>query len=150
MEEDASSVDDDNFESLNQASTFAEFIEADDIVATCGELSLDDAIAEALPDADATATSDENDAATTADAAVYPSFADMLQHIDCIRSYVSTRDTAEDVPLKQKLEGNLLRLGSKKVQKKLTDFFKVCVVYRYGCLESRQWIAAHSRFVSIN
>ncbi|KAH6934882.1 hypothetical protein HPB50_001583 [Hyalomma asiaticum] len=104
---------------------FAEFVEADDDIAICGELSLDDAIAEALPDADTTATSDkdEDDAAAAADA-VPTSFADMLRHIDGIRSYVCTRKATEDVLLDvAKLEGKLLRLGSKKVQKKLTDFF---------------------------
>ncbi|KAH6947161.1 hypothetical protein HPB50_017234 [Hyalomma asiaticum] len=35
MQEDASSIDDDEFESLNPASTFAEFVEANDDVATC-------------------------------------------------------------------------------------------------------------------
>ncbi|KAH6922664.1 hypothetical protein HPB50_017473 [Hyalomma asiaticum] len=124
MEENASSVDED-FERLNRTTTFAEFVEADDDVAICGELSLDDAIAEALPDADTTATSDEDedDAAAAADA-VPTSFADMLRHIDGIRSYVCTREATEDVLLYvAKLEGKLLRLGSKKVQKKLTDFF---------------------------
>ncbi|KAH6944765.1 hypothetical protein HPB50_004969 [Hyalomma asiaticum] len=126
MEENASSVDED-FERLNRTTTFAEFVEADDDVAICGELSLDDAIAEALPDADTTATSDEDedDAAAAADA-VPTSFADMLRHIDGIRSYVCTREATEDVLLDvAKLEGKLLRLGSKKVQKKLTDFFKL-------------------------
>ncbi|KAH6921203.1 hypothetical protein HPB50_027810 [Hyalomma asiaticum] len=126
MEENASSVDED-FERLNQTTTFAEFVEADDDVAICGELSLDDAIAEALPDADTTATSDEDeDAAAAAADAVPTSFADMLRHIDGIRSYVCTREATEDVLLDvAKLEGKLLRLGSKKVQKKLMDFFKL-------------------------
>ncbi|KAH6932628.1 hypothetical protein HPB50_008197 [Hyalomma asiaticum] len=124
MEENASSVDED-FERLNRTTTFAEFVEADDDVAICGELSLDDAIAEALPDADTTATSDEDedDAAAAADA-VPTSFADMLRHIDGIRSYVCTREATEDVLLDvAKLDGKLLWLGSRKVQKKLTDFF---------------------------
>lgn len=125
MEENASTVDDDDFERLHPSTTFAEFVEADDDVAVCSELSLDDAIAEALPDAD-TATSDEDDAAAAdaADVAVPTSFADMLRHIDGIRSYVCTREATEDVLSDvAKLEGKLLRLGSKKVQKKLTDFF---------------------------
>ncbi|KAH7974509.1 hypothetical protein HPB49_016353 [Dermacentor silvarum] len=128
MEENASTVDDDDFERLHPSTTFAEFVEADDNVAVCSELSLDDAIAEALPDAD-TATSDEDAAAAAdaADVAVPTSFADMLRHIDGIRSYVCTREATEDVLSDvAKLEGKLLRLGSKKVQKKLTDFFYVC------------------------
>ncbi|KAH6945848.1 hypothetical protein HPB50_010283 [Hyalomma asiaticum] len=56
MKKDVSSVDDD-FDNLNPASTFTEFVEADDNVATCGELLLDNAIAEALPGVNATATS---------------------------------------------------------------------------------------------
>ncbi|KAH7976937.1 hypothetical protein HPB52_021750 [Rhipicephalus sanguineus] len=127
MEENVSSVDDD-FERLNPATTFAEFVEADDDVAVCSELSLDDAIAEALPDAD-TATSDEDDAvaAAAADVAVPTSFDDMLRHIDGIRNYVCTCKATEDVA---KPEGKLLRLGSKKVQKKLIDFFQCHVSLR--------------------
>ncbi|KAL1474557.1 hypothetical protein MTO96_037877 [Rhipicephalus appendiculatus] len=118
MEEDSSAIDNDDFERLNPATTFAEFVEADDNVATCGELSLDEAIAEEFPNADATATSDKDDAA------VPTSFADMLRHMDGIRSYVCTRNAMEDVLLDTaKLEGKLLSMGSKKVQKTLTDFF---------------------------
>ncbi|KAH7976436.1 hypothetical protein HPB52_014248 [Rhipicephalus sanguineus] len=47
----------------SKTTTFAEFVEADENVAICSELSLDDAIVEALPDAPTTATTDE-DAAT--------------------------------------------------------------------------------------
>ncbi|KAL1434120.1 hypothetical protein MTO96_011773 [Rhipicephalus appendiculatus] len=123
MEEDSSAIDD--FERLNSATTFAKFVEADNNVATCGELSLDKAITKEFPSADATAASDKDDAAATAaDAAVPTSFADMLQHIDGTRSYVCTRDATEDVLLDTaRLEGKLLQMGSKKMQKKLTDFF---------------------------
>ncbi|KAL3234098.1 hypothetical protein MRX96_022843 [Rhipicephalus microplus] len=122
MYEDSSAIDANDFEHLNQATTFAEFVEADDNAATCGELSLDEAAVEELLDGDATATSDENDAAA-ADSAVPTLFADMLRHIDGIRSYACTHDTMEDVLLViSKLEGKLLRMGSKKVPRKLTDF----------------------------
>ncbi|KAL3183228.1 hypothetical protein MRX96_034278 [Rhipicephalus microplus] len=77
MDEDSSAIGDDNddYERLNRATAFAKFVKADDNVATCGELSLDEAVAELLC-GDATAT----------------------------------------------LRGKLLRVGSKKVQKKLADF----------------------------
>ncbi|KAL3203746.1 hypothetical protein MRX96_041763 [Rhipicephalus microplus] len=84
MDEDSSAFDDNEFERLNPATTFAEFVEADDNVATCRELSLDEAVAEELLCGDATATLHKDDAAA-ADTAVPTSFANMLQHIDGIR-----------------------------------------------------------------
>ncbi|KAK8755107.1 hypothetical protein V5799_002189 [Amblyomma americanum] len=97
LEADAGFADDD-FEGLNLATTFAEYVEADD-VAICGEVSLDDAIAEALPRADTTATSDEdNDDATDA-VPVPTTFAEVLRHIDSIRNFICSRDAAEDLLL---------------------------------------------------
>ncbi|KAL3198601.1 hypothetical protein MRX96_014416 [Rhipicephalus microplus] len=68
------------------------------------------------------------------------SFADMLRHIDGMRSYVCTRDATDVVLLDiSKLKGKLLQMGLKKVQKKPCGFFfKVCAIFRYGCWESRQ------------
>ncbi|KAL3223244.1 hypothetical protein MRX96_027659 [Rhipicephalus microplus] len=97
MAEDSSAIDDD-FKRLNPPTTFVDFVEADDNVATCGELSLNEAVAEELLGGDAAATSDEDDAAA-ADSAIPMSFADMLRRIDGIRSYVRTRDATEDVLL---------------------------------------------------
>ncbi|KAL3183227.1 hypothetical protein MRX96_034278 [Rhipicephalus microplus] len=70
MDEDSSAIGDDNddYERLNRATAFAKFVKADDNVATCGELSLDEAVAELLC-GDATATLDNDDAAA-ADSAV--------------------------------------------------------------------------------
>ncbi|KAK8778928.1 hypothetical protein V5799_019729 [Amblyomma americanum] len=83
LEVDAGFADDD-FMGLNLATTFSEYVEADYNVAIYGEVSLDDAIAEALPNADTTATSDEdNDDATDA-VPVPTTFAEVLRHIDCI------------------------------------------------------------------
>ncbi|KAL1487095.1 hypothetical protein MTO96_046674 [Rhipicephalus appendiculatus] len=131
MEEDSSAIDDDDFERLNPTTTFA--VEADDNVATCGELSLDEAIAEEFPGAEATATSDEDDAAATAaDAAVPTSFADMLRHMDGIRSYVCTRDATEDVLLDiAKLEGEAFEHGLKESAEEADGFFlSACHVSR--------------------
>ncbi|KAL1480017.1 hypothetical protein MTO96_051392 [Rhipicephalus appendiculatus] len=56
-----------------------------------------------------------------------------------IRSYVCTCDATEDVLLDiAKLQGKLLWMGSRKVQKTLTNFFKVRAMFRYGSRESRQ------------
>ncbi|KAH7978442.1 hypothetical protein HPB49_005519 [Dermacentor silvarum] len=49
----------DDFEGLNHTTTFAEYVEADNNVSICGEMSLDDAIEEALPSADTAVTSNE-------------------------------------------------------------------------------------------
>ncbi|KAK8773168.1 hypothetical protein V5799_012300 [Amblyomma americanum] len=116
---------DDDFEGLNLATTFVEYMEADDNIAICGELSLDDAIAEALPSADTTATSDEDNADATEAVPVPTTFAEVLRHIDGIRNFICSRDTAEDLLLNvAQLERKLPQVhGSNKVQKKLTDFF---------------------------
>ncbi|KAL3221090.1 hypothetical protein MRX96_029647 [Rhipicephalus microplus] len=95
INEDSSAIDEDDFERLNPATMLAEFVEAHDSVATFGELSLDEAVTEELS-GDATATSDEDDAAA-ADSAAPTLFANILRHIDGIRSYVCTCDTTEDV-----------------------------------------------------
>ncbi|KAK8762032.1 hypothetical protein V5799_026705 [Amblyomma americanum] len=87
LEADAGFADDD-FEGLNLATTFAEYVEADDNATICGEVSLDDAVAEALPSADTTATSDEdNDAATDA-VPVPTTFAEVLLLIDGFRNFI--------------------------------------------------------------
>lgn len=123
MEEVATSVNNYDFGYLNPATTFAEFVEVDDNIATSSEL-LDETI---LPVANATVTSAKDDAAAAAHAAIPTSFGNMLWHIDGIRSYFCTRNATKDVLSDTaKLEGKLLRLGSKIVQQKLMDFFE-CV-----------------------
>ncbi|KAK8762031.1 hypothetical protein V5799_026704 [Amblyomma americanum] len=125
LEANAGFIDDD-FEGLNLATTFAEYVDADDNVAICGEVSLDDAIAEALPSADITATSDEDDDDATDAVPVPTTFAEVLQLIDGFRNFICSRDAAEDLLLDvAQLERKLLQVhGSNKVQKKLADFFE--------------------------
>ncbi|KAH8009847.1 hypothetical protein MRX96_000805 [Rhipicephalus microplus] len=133
MDEDLSAIKDNAFERLNPATTFADFTEAEDNVATCGKLSLDKAVTEKLLGGDATATSDEDDAAA-ADSAVPMLFADM--HVNGIRSYICTCDATEDMLLNiSKLDGKLLRMGSKKVQKKFTNFFRKKVEKKFTAEE---------------
>ncbi|XP_070385712.1 tigger transposable element-derived protein 4-like [Dermacentor albipictus] len=79
---------DDNFEGLNLTTIFAEYVEADDNVAICGEVLLDDAIEEALPSADTAATSDEDNDNTTDAVPVPTPFAKVLRHIDGIRNFI--------------------------------------------------------------
>ncbi|KAK8772797.1 hypothetical protein V5799_012667 [Amblyomma americanum] len=123
LEADACFANDD-FERLNLTTTFADYVEADDNIAICGEVSLDDAIEEALPSADTTATSDkDNDDATDA-VPVPTTFVEVLGHIDGTRNFICSRDPAENLLLDvAQLERKLLVHGSNKVQKKLTDFF---------------------------
>ncbi|KAK8769195.1 hypothetical protein V5799_014341 [Amblyomma americanum] len=115
---------DDDFEGLNLATAFAEYVEADD-VSICGKVLLNDAIAEALPSADTTATSDEDNDDTTDVVPVPTMFAEVLQHIDGARNFICSRDAAEELLLDvAQLERKLLQVhGLNKVQKKLTNFF---------------------------
>ncbi|KAK8782047.1 hypothetical protein V5799_016612 [Amblyomma americanum] len=124
LEADAGFADDD-FERLNLTTTFAEYVEADDNVAICVEVSLDDAIAEALPSADTTAKSDEDNNDATDAVPVPTTFAEVLRHIDGILNFICSRDAAEDLLLDvAQLEQKVLQVhGSNKVQKKLTVFF---------------------------
>ncbi|KAK8771180.1 hypothetical protein V5799_025575 [Amblyomma americanum] len=124
LEADAGFADND-FEDLNLTTTFAEYVEADNNVAICGEVSLDDAIAEALPSADITATSNEDNDDTTDAVPVPTTFAEVLRHIDGIRNFICSSDAAEKLLLDvAQLERKLLQVhGSNKVQKKLTEFF---------------------------
>lgn len=77
-----------------------------------GEELLNDAIKEALPDGDTSATSDEN----TTDAAMpVPTFTDVLRSIDNIRSFVRVRDTIGNLLLDiAELKRKLLLCGSRK------------------------------------
>ncbi|KAH8036259.1 hypothetical protein HPB51_021930 [Rhipicephalus microplus] len=85
MDEYSSAIHENDFERLKPAKTFAEFVEANDNVASCGELWLHESVTEELLGGNTTATSNEDNAAA-ADSAVPTSFADMLVHIDGIRS----------------------------------------------------------------
>ncbi|KAH9380050.1 hypothetical protein HPB48_020601 [Haemaphysalis longicornis] len=114
---------DSEFEALKLASIkFAEYFDADDNAAVCEEISLDQAVTEALSHGDADATSEEDDDAT--DAAVpVPMFAEVVRSMDNVRCFVSAHDTTGDLlPHVAALERQLLRHGPKIVQK-LTDFF---------------------------
>ncbi|XP_065302340.1 tigger transposable element-derived protein 6-like [Dermacentor albipictus] len=86
----------DDFEGLNLTTTFAEYVEANDNIAICGDTSLDVPIKETLPSADPAVTSDEDEDDTT-DAVPEPTtFAEELWHIDGIRNFIYSRDAAED------------------------------------------------------
>lgn len=107
-----------DFEGLNLTSTFAEYVEADDNVVICGEVSLDDAIDEAWPTADTAVTSDEDDDVATHAVPVPTTFAKVLQHIDSIRNFICSCDATEDLLLDiGQLEQKLLVHGPNKVQK---------------------------------
>lgn len=77
-----------------------------------GEELLNDAIEEALPDGDTSATSDED----ITDAAMpVPTSTDVLRSIDNIRSFVRVRDTIGDLLLDiAELKRKLLLCGSRK------------------------------------
>lgn len=113
---------------LDTTTTFTEYVEADGNVAICGELSLEDAIDEALPRADATVTSceDDDDDSTDVVVPVPTTFADVLRHTDGIRNCICSRDNTEDLLSDiAQLERKVSLLGAKKVQKKLVDFLKI-------------------------
>ncbi|KAK8783537.1 hypothetical protein V5799_010099 [Amblyomma americanum] len=127
----------DDFEGLNLTTTCAEYVEANDNVAICGEVSLDDAIEEALPSADTTAASDEGNGDATDAVPVPTTFAEVLRHIDDIRNFICSHDAAEDLLLDvAQLERKILVHGSNKVRKKLTRLF---LKFAPAGRESRQW-----------
>lgn len=124
---DAGFADEDFDGFLDTTTTFTEYVEADGNVAICGELSLEDAIDEALPRADATVTSCEDDDDSTDVVMPVPTtFADVLRHTDGIRNCICSRDNTEDLLSNvAQLERKVSLLGAKKVQKKLMDFLKI-------------------------
>ncbi|XP_075550815.1 uncharacterized protein LOC142584587 [Dermacentor variabilis] len=69
--------------------------EADDNVAICGDLLLDDVIEEALPSVDTAATSDEDTDDATDAVPVPTTFAEVLRHIDGIQNFIFSRFAAE-------------------------------------------------------
>ncbi|KAH6929290.1 hypothetical protein HPB50_025949 [Hyalomma asiaticum] len=105
--------------------TFAEYTEADN-VDICDTVSLEQTTKEALPCADATVTSKEDDDDNSTDVAVPvpTTFTDMFRHLGSIRNYICASDDAEDLLLDvAQLKQKLLLLRVKKVEKKHTIFF---------------------------
>lgn len=119
LEADVGFVDEDFGGVLDTTATFTEYVEADDNVAICGELSLEDAVDEALTRAETTVTSDEDDDSTDVAVPVPTTFADVLRHIDGIRNYICSCDDTENLLSDVfQLERKLSLLEAKKIQKK--------------------------------
>ncbi|KAH7962152.1 hypothetical protein HPB52_014654 [Rhipicephalus sanguineus] len=81
-------VDDEpEFGSLELPGSFADYVGADDDVAVCSEVSLDDIIETVRPDTAGTSDEEEMDDAAEASVSV-PTYADVLCYVDHIRRYV--------------------------------------------------------------
>lgn len=118
-------VDDEpEFGSLELPGSFADYVGADDDVAVCSEVSLDDIIETVRPDTAGTSDEEEMDDAAEASASV-PTYADVLCYVDHIRRFACARDEIGDLlPDVAAIERKLMRRGWANSQKKITDFFK--------------------------
>ncbi|KAH7976898.1 hypothetical protein HPB52_021475 [Rhipicephalus sanguineus] len=85
-------VDDEpEFGSLELPGSFADYVGADDNVAVCSEVSLDDIIETVRPDTAGTSDEEEMDDAPEASASI-PTYADVLCYVDHIRRFACARD----------------------------------------------------------
>ncbi|KAH6948862.1 hypothetical protein HPB50_026613 [Hyalomma asiaticum] len=110
--------------SLELPGSFADYVGADDDVAVCSEVSLDDIIETVRPDTAGTSDEEEMDDAAEASVSV-PTYADVLCYVDHIRRFACARDEIGDLlPDVAAIERKLMRRGWANSQKKITDFFK--------------------------
>ncbi|KAH7947734.1 hypothetical protein HPB52_015415 [Rhipicephalus sanguineus] len=90
-------VDDEpEFGSLELPGSFADYVGADDDVAVCSEVSLDDIIETVRPDTARTSDEEEMDDAAEASMSV-PTYADVLCYVDHIRRFACARDEIGDL-----------------------------------------------------
>ncbi|KAH7969603.1 hypothetical protein HPB52_020140 [Rhipicephalus sanguineus] len=96
-------VDDEpEFGSLELPGSFADYVGADDDVAVCSEVSLDDIIETVRPDTAGTSDEEEMDDAAEASVSV-PTYADVLCYVDHIRRFACARDEIGDLLPDQEL-----------------------------------------------
>ncbi|KAH7946496.1 hypothetical protein HPB52_000248 [Rhipicephalus sanguineus] len=107
-------VDDEpEFGSLELPGSFADYVGADDDVAVCSEVSLDDIIETVRPDTAGTSDEEEMDDAAEASASV-PTYADVLLlcYVDHIRRFACAHDEIGDLlPDVAAIERKLMRRG---------------------------------------
>ncbi|KAH7952258.1 hypothetical protein HPB52_020928 [Rhipicephalus sanguineus] len=103
-------VDDEpEFGSLELPGSFADYVGADDDVAVCSEVSLDDIIETVRPDTAGTSDEEEMDDAAEASVSV-PTYADVLCYVDHIRRFACARDEIGDLlPDVAAIERKLMR-----------------------------------------
>ncbi|KAH7955687.1 hypothetical protein HPB52_002885 [Rhipicephalus sanguineus] len=106
-------VDDEpEFGSLELPGSFADYVGADDDVAVCSEVSLDDIIETVRPDTAGTSDEEEMDDAAEASVSV-PTYADVLCYVDHIRRFACARDEIGDLlPDVAAIERKLMREDS--------------------------------------
>ncbi|KAH7950617.1 hypothetical protein HPB51_028349 [Rhipicephalus microplus] len=106
--------------------SFADYVGADDDVAVCSAVSLDDIIETVRPDSAETSDEEEMDDTAEASASV-PTYTDVLDYVDNIRrfacAYDEVGDLLQDVAA---LERKLMRRGWANSQKKLQIFLRGC------------------------
>ncbi|KAH6938844.1 hypothetical protein HPB50_013567 [Hyalomma asiaticum] len=117
------SVDDEpEFGCLQLPGTFADYVSADDGVAVCSAVSLDNIIEAVWPESTDTSDEEEIDDAGKASTSL-PTYAEVLSSIDNIRQFAcACDDVCNLLPDIAALERKLMRRGWANVQEKITDF----------------------------
>ncbi|KAH8030886.1 hypothetical protein HPB51_012226 [Rhipicephalus microplus] len=118
-------VDDEpEFGNLELPGSFADYIGADDNVAVCSAVSLDDIMETVRPDTAVTSEEEEMDDTAEAGSSA-PAYVDVLCYVDNIRRFACARDEIGDLlPDVTALERKLMHRGWTNSQKKIADFFK--------------------------
>ncbi|KAH6937586.1 hypothetical protein HPB50_001866 [Hyalomma asiaticum] len=102
----------------------ADYVSADDGVAVCSAVSLDNIIEAVCSEPTDASDEEEMDDAGEASTSV-PTYAEVLSYIDNIRRFACARDDVGDLlPDIAALERTLMQRGWTNVQKKITDFFR--------------------------
>ncbi|KAH8037695.1 hypothetical protein HPB51_015740 [Rhipicephalus microplus] len=116
-------VDDEpEFGNLELPGSFADYIGADDDVAVCSAVSLDDIIETVRPHTAGTSNEEEMDDTAEASPSV-PTYVDVLCYVDNIRRFACARDEIGDLlPDVAALERKLMHRGWANSQKKIRFF----------------------------
>ncbi|KAH7957703.1 hypothetical protein HPB52_021913 [Rhipicephalus sanguineus] len=131
-------VDDEpEFGSLELPGSFADYVGADDDVAVCSEVSLDDIIETVRPDTAGTSDEEEMDDAAEASVSV-PTYADVLCYVDHIRRFACARDEIGDLlPDVAAIERKLMHLKTVNTNQLFCSCHTLLMVlYKRDCRRS--------------
>ncbi|KAH6939573.1 hypothetical protein HPB50_019546 [Hyalomma asiaticum] len=104
--------------------TFADYVSADDGVAVCSAVLLDNIIEAVCPDSTDTSYEEEMDDAGEASTSI-PTYTEVLCYIDNIGQFACAHNEIGDLlPDIAAPKRKLMRHGCANVQKKITDFFR--------------------------
>ncbi|KAH6935144.1 hypothetical protein HPB50_003536 [Hyalomma asiaticum] len=133
----AVSVDDEpEFGCLQLPGTFSDYVSADNGVAVCSAVSLDNSIEAVCPES--TDTSDEEEMDDTGEASTsIPTYAKVLSYIDNIRRFACARDDVGDLlPDIAALERKLMRCGwsNESLAQWRKLFLLASAIYTFGAM----------------